>query len=365
MQNETRNQGLDLLRAIAVFLVLARHSNLNFWLTKFGWLGVDLFLVLSGFLVSGLLFAEYKKRGEIRLGRFLAKRALKIVPPFYVFLLITIAVESYAGGALILDAPVLSECLFLQSYLQGRWLHTWSIGLEVHFYLLLAISALLQVNIRKKFNPKTVLACFIALLLACFLLRLQFSYPHRQDRFFAFFATHLRFDGIVCGVFLAYLHHFTNYTRFILERRLSGLLLAAGLIAPAFYFQAGTYFMNTIGLSLVNLGFALILLLALNLENDLQHAGMKFLRAPLHMAAFIGLHSYSVYLWHLNAKSLLYHYLHLDEKIMTVLYVLFATALGIGMSYLVEQPLLKLRKKRFPDVHSMKKKTALGHEVPF
>ncbi|MGV3632340.1 MAG: acyltransferase family protein [Bacteroidota bacterium] len=106
-----RNPGLDVLRAIAVILVLARHSNLNFWLTKFGWLGVDLFFVLSGFLVAGLLFAEYKKHGAIDLKRFLVKRAFKILPPFYVFLGISLLFESvYGSGPLI--TPKLREMLY-------------------------------------------------------------------------------------------------------------------------------------------------------------------------------------------------------------------------------------------------------------
>ena len=80
---------LDFLRAVAVLLVIGNHSaicppEVNFYLNKItsvwyrgGWTGVDLFFVLSGFLVSGLLFNEYRKRGDINLKRFLIRRLMK------------------------------------------------------------------------------------------------------------------------------------------------------------------------------------------------------------------------------------------------------------------------------------------------
>ena len=84
-----RIKGLDLLRGIAILLVLFRHCDIeNNILHHFGWLGVDLFFVLSGFLVSGLLFNEYKKIGKVKIGRFLIRRGFKIYPPFYFFVLI-------------------------------------------------------------------------------------------------------------------------------------------------------------------------------------------------------------------------------------------------------------------------------------
>lgn len=63
-----RDERLDILRAIAVILVLLRHSDLFVVWTRSGWIGVDCFFVLSGFLISGLLFNEYKARGQIRPG---------------------------------------------------------------------------------------------------------------------------------------------------------------------------------------------------------------------------------------------------------------------------------------------------------
>ncbi len=84
-----RNEGLDIVRAIAVVLVIGRHLPLmkdtslalQYW-HRIGWVGVDLFFVLSGFLISNLIFEEIKRKGSFDLRRFLVRRALKIYPPF-------------------------------------------------------------------------------------------------------------------------------------------------------------------------------------------------------------------------------------------------------------------------------------------
>lgn len=78
-----RRLGLDVLRGIAVLLVLFRHSELeHHFLKKFGWLGVDLFFVLSGFLISNLLFLEYKQSHKIQFGDFLLEELLSCFHPF-------------------------------------------------------------------------------------------------------------------------------------------------------------------------------------------------------------------------------------------------------------------------------------------
>src|SRR5438045_3895822 len=89
----SRNQSLDVLRGIAVLLVIVSHYSGTLprpsALLETGWVGVDLFFVLSGFLISGLLFSEFEKTGSINLKRFWIRRGFKIYPPFYVFMGLT------------------------------------------------------------------------------------------------------------------------------------------------------------------------------------------------------------------------------------------------------------------------------------
>src|SRR5687768_5463790 len=92
---------LDVLRGVAVMLVLFRHNPVPSvvhawdWLPQIvsasGWIGVDLFFVLGGYLVGGLLLRELRSNGRIRAGRFIARRFLKVWPSYYAFL------AAYAG----------------------------------------------------------------------------------------------------------------------------------------------------------------------------------------------------------------------------------------------------------------------------
>ena len=118
-----RNLGLDILRLTAVVLVLGNHLHLpltgNSFLTAWatgGWIGVDLFFVLSGFLVSGLLFREYIRDQKVDLRRFLIRRGFKIYPAFYALLLFTIFVRIATDQSIGIRS-LLGELLFLQNYL--------------------------------------------------------------------------------------------------------------------------------------------------------------------------------------------------------------------------------------------------------
>ena len=84
-----RNKRLDVLRCIALLLVMFNHGGVWPAAAHHGWIGVDLFFVLSGFLISGLLFSEYKARSSISFKRFFTRRGLKIYPAFYLFLFLT------------------------------------------------------------------------------------------------------------------------------------------------------------------------------------------------------------------------------------------------------------------------------------
>jgi peptidoglycan/LPS O-acetylase OafA/YrhL len=92
-----RNKRLDILRCVAVVLVLGRHGVIDGVWKETGWAGVDLFFVLSGFLISGLLFSEYKKKQSIDLPRFFIRRGFKIYPAFYLMLLTTFLVAASYG----------------------------------------------------------------------------------------------------------------------------------------------------------------------------------------------------------------------------------------------------------------------------
>jgi peptidoglycan/LPS O-acetylase OafA/YrhL len=83
-------------------------------------MGVDLFFVLSGFLIAGLLFREQKEHGEIRIGRFYIRRGLKIYPPFYLLIAITL-VRDWWGGIPIKPDHLAAECFLSKLSSAAGW----------------------------------------------------------------------------------------------------------------------------------------------------------------------------------------------------------------------------------------------------
>ena len=341
--------GLDILRSVAILLVLFRHSQLFSWhLFDFGWLGVDLFFVLSGFLVSGLIFSEYKKRDKLNVKRFLLRRGFKIYPAFYIFLAGSIIIEHYRDGFVPTLPSLLGEVFYLQSYLTHIWTHTWSLAVEEHFYLAIALFSFIAYKTRTLDRKKLVIPALIILIILSFCMRFYVSYPHRNEPFFSFMQTHLRSDGILIGVLIGYLYHFTSFFQFFARRRWAFLVVAAALMAPGFMYEGGSYFMNTAGLSLVNLGFGLLTLFSLT-RFELNQSGLKQAMKPVvFVFTLIGKHSYSIYLWHIACRNFMNDNLHYGANINSVIFFVLSISVGIALSLIIERPFLKIRDKYVP-----------------
>ena len=162
---------LDILRGIAILLVLAHHQV--FWITptsepfrsicvifsQFGWTGVDLFFVLSGFLIGSLLFNEIRDCNNLDVARFLVRRGYKIWPAYYVYIIVVgvllclqVPVSVKSTGFAFKDSPgsvlkgFASNLLNIQNYLPLLRIHTWSLAVEEHFYLILPFVILLLIR---------------------------------------------------------------------------------------------------------------------------------------------------------------------------------------------------------------------------
>lgn len=353
---------LDLLRALAVLLVVGNHMTVcppetNFYVNKFtllwnrgGWVGVDLFFVLSGFLISGLLFGEYQKSNDLNIKRFLIRRGFKIYPAFWFLMAVTCVVAVfYKFGFYRLG--LLGELLFIQNYAPHLWEHTWTLAVEEHFYIGLCILffALLKFKKSDAENPFAIVPkIFVVLAVCCLLLRfvtemyLPFQYGRNIE------PTHLRLDSLFFGVFLSYLWHFENLSEneFIRRNRfligLSGVLL----LLPAFILQLETHvWIATIGLTLFYLGSGMLLIFALK---------TNFSRIPLaNLIAYIGTFSYSIYLWNAPVQDWLSKAMEnssgKDNWFFYAGVYLSATFLiGILTSKIIEYPILKIRNKYFP-----------------
>lgn len=236
-----RSTILDCLRGVAVILVLFRHYHFSKFLTEIGWIGVDLFFVLSGFLVSGLLFKEYKKTSAIKPLHFLARRGFKIYPLFYTFLVITIlaflALELIGRESDLNIHRMLFEVLFVQNYFGGVWNHTWSLAVEEHFYILLSLVLYLLARSARLSNKNFMVIGLIGVI--CFVITIRFFTWHFNvtHSFGAHFPTHLRLDSLLFGVLISYFFHYSHQSfKSILEAFGKwGLVLAFAFLSVVFF----------------------------------------------------------------------------------------------------------------------------------
>lgn len=358
----TRAVWLDVLRGVAVLLVLGRHIEhppelpepLQFLVGcwhRCGWVGVDLFFVLSGFLVSGLVFEEWRRTGKFAAGRFLIRRGFKIYPAFYVLWLL-VFLDQWASNRGFDPARLLSEFLFLQNYWQAEWRHTWSLAVEEHFYLGLALLCWLRVRAgaggANPFLPIVWLGG--GLLILCPLLRWQASSAGTFELMRNLFPTHLRIDSLMFGVILSWLWTFQRgwLEPRVVPRRIELTILGVTLLVPTLVFSLEQdRWMHVIGFSHFALGGALLVLVAATARSIPPGIGVR-------AVAKIGFYSYSIYLWHLPVVRMLDATLTQKLGPNTWLLVYLASSIGVGivLGRLIEWPALQLRDRWFPKAGS-------------
>jgi peptidoglycan/LPS O-acetylase OafA/YrhL len=316
-----------------------------------GWVGVDLFFVLSGFLVSGLLFTEYKSRARLGIGRFYTRRGWKIYPPFFVLIAATIAMH-LAARVPLPRAPLASELLFLQSYVAGMWNHTWSLAVEEHFYLLLplALALVLRWNRGSPAPLQPVLALAAVVALCALLGRLlnwycRPSYSHLTH----LFASHLRLDSLFFGVAISYAYHFhtARFVELLTPWRRALVLVGAILFTPAFVLEVeSSPLIYTVGLTVFYLGSGMMVVGVL--LSDVPQ------RPAIVLLAALGAYSYSIYLWHMPVhdwgvplvEAACGTSVGFGNRVL--LYLAGSFAFGVAMAKWVEVPALRLRNRWFP-----------------
>jgi peptidoglycan/LPS O-acetylase OafA/YrhL len=190
---------------------------------KVGWVGVDLFFVLSGFLISGLLFKEWDRCGTLNLRRFWLRRGFKIWPAYFAAFGAAMLLRSAqlwhqqgAGAALDHWRRYWPNVLLVQNYFpeSRHWYYTWSVAVEEHFYLalplvLLALAAVARRGRRgagtSPFPHLPLAGLFV--LVACLAMRLAVV-ARGAEWTDLHFATHLRADSLFFGVLLGYAHQY-------------------------------------------------------------------------------------------------------------------------------------------------------------
>jgi peptidoglycan/LPS O-acetylase OafA/YrhL len=363
---KARSQALDILRAVAVFLVLLRHAHiysdptiqvtrLAAFFSRGGWIGVDLFFVLSGFLIAQLLFKEHKKFGHISYRTFLIRRGFKIYPPYYgMMLATTLVLWSWNTIRFGQESLWLLPWLFyVQNYVDTPltfiWGHTWSLAVEEQFYFLLPLLLILLTKTETaKDDPfRLIPAIFVFVGLACLLVRIiNRATPFNGMMHLTPF--HIRVDSLFCGVFVSYLYHYCALTLFDAVKRFRYLLMCTGiaLVLPAFLFDiSNSPFIYTFGYTFLYIGNALIMMTAIVSDGR----GTNFLA---NIVAYIGSRSYSIYLWHFPLAWFMHqpqaHLSMVPSDWFYPIYLIVSIVFGILVSNIIEMPMLKWRDRLYP-----------------
>jgi peptidoglycan/LPS O-acetylase OafA/YrhL len=375
---------LDGLRAFAILLVLARHAVRPFWLESAplfpvmgwdaagvlinGWIGVDLFFVLSGFLITHHLLRRWG--GELDasgLRTYLAKRVLRIVPAYYAVLFVVALgwVPDYAPGPELLAARVAYHMAFLQDYLPSNIVVAfWSLGVEEKFYLLAPLVLIWVVRLNR---PGWRYAAVAGLALVPLLVRVLTLGLRPEittyEAFFPLFRSPFQvcFDGLALGMLCALLCRGRARIAWMRAPWIAGVLFWAGAAAVAVFLAGGPLLDRGVGAfektamqSLLALAMAAVLLGTL-----LGGGPAAVLRSrPL---LFLSRLSYSLYLVHLPLVPAVR--LALDGAVgldrfepwaQAAIFMPAFAAVSLGaallLDYLVEKPFLLLKDRPRPAV---------------
>lgn len=283
--------GLDGLRAVAVVLVFLFHAKVPGF--GAGFFGVDVFFVLSGFLITSLLLEEVAATGAINFTRFIRRRLVRLVPALVVMVLTFALLAPFFPD--VVEAPYIQSILAL-SYLSdygsallvqtGELSHTWSLAVEAKFYLIwpvFLLCVLRRVGLAKAWRV-ILLAAFIAtswrILNAVFVQGWNVSY-YRFDT---------RLSGLSLGAALAAVLWSSHGQRLV--QRAAGLVILPCLALLLLPMAWGDTRLLVIGCTLVEVGSAVVILAVLGQSGR----WVQFMALPL--ISGLGRLSYGFYLWH-------------------------------------------------------------------
>ncbi len=328
---------LDFIRAIAVFLVILYHFGFKIN----GALGVEMFFVLSGFLITWLLIRENEKTGDVSFSGFYKRRSLRIFPAFYAYVIFALGIAYFRGKDLHLTSA-LSSVLYLENYHAAifkpgdtAFSHAWSLAIEEQFYLLFPL-----LFWRLRDNLPRMAKVLLGIILGVWV--------HRAILWFGF------------GVYQGYIYHaFDTRADHLLIGCLMAVLAKLGVmdnlkpLAVRWYFPLIT--MTALGMSAAchssndyrfSVGYALepILVALLIYQLITMESWRGVTENPL--VRYLGRISYPLYLYQ---QLTLFTARRLTAEYPVYVQFVFAVAVTVGFAtasyYLIEQPFLKLKSR--------------------
>jgi peptidoglycan/LPS O-acetylase OafA/YrhL len=361
MQNTPRISGLDTLRAIAIALVVMEHYVLFVggrpalaWFGDMGWVGVDLFFALSGYLIGNQVFASMRSSEGFSAWRFYARRALRTLPAFWFVLALYALWPWFRAGR---ELPPLWQFLTFTQNINlepgTAFSHAWSLCVEEQFYLLLPAVALFLATLRR--SLRWAWAVIGAALVAGIALRghlwttLVADDPKALYHYYKYiyYSSFCRFDELLAGVSLALLKNYHAPLWLRLTARGNVALAAgaalAGLALYGFSRDVYAFDVTVMGFPLLAAGFALLIVAGLSGDSLLN-------KVRIPGAKGVALWSYSIYLLHKQVCILLIEPLKAQGILpgsWTSLAISLAASLSTGwlLYRLVEAPFMALRAR--------------------
>jgi peptidoglycan/LPS O-acetylase OafA/YrhL len=327
---------LDGLRAISILMVLVGHLNgtrgffqANLGIGDYAHLGVVVFFVISGFLITSLLLLEHEEKGAISLKLFYARRAVRIFPASY-FYITCVSILWWMGFVPMHLRDFLHAVTYTVNYLPNpAWHigHLWSLSVEEQFYLLWPFAVVAA-------GPRRAPWIAAAGILV--------GPPARMAQWFFFRGTAYRdlamfpvvADSLATGCLLASLRNWLERQKWYLvlfKPAVSVSLLGIVLLINRY---SGYTVVDVFGTSIVNVVLAILIHRSVYCSGD--RAGRVLNWAPI---AFVGVLSYSLYVWQ---QPFLDRYSHAWINAFPQNLV-FAFGAALGSYFLLEKPLLKLR----------------------
>ena len=334
MTQRERNPQIQALRALAAGLVLIYHAK---WFDG-GYIGVDIFYVISGFLITGILVRELDAKGRISLGAFYARRTKRLLPASFVVVIVTgvtalillpVSMRQTLGKDLIAAATYISNFLFALwendyqnlNSTPSPYIHFWSLAVEEQFYIFWPLFIFILFRIGKH---RAVIYGVLATFVGSFLFSL---YLTERAPIWAFYILPTRAWELAAGALLVFLPELKKF------RPLFALIAFVTICFATYLFDEATPFPGIAALAPV---IATIFLLA----SRSQWPPIINLIAQSRVTQWLGAISYPLYLWHWPALVMPAIYMGSDLNLVQTVLLLGLTVLLAGLTHrYVETPM--------------------------
>ena len=354
--------GLDFLRALAITIVVMFHNQGFFqhpdWLAyivKFGWIGVDLFFALSGFLIASQLFEKVNQGKKVSFKDFFIKRFFRIVPAYLFVVVVYLSIpELREHGA---PAPywkflTFTQNLGLDTRTQGAFSHAWSLCVEEQFYLFFPIILIALAYF--KAIKKGFIVLIAVFLLGSFARLYAWNVmvsPFKGTNLFGanwmewiYYPTYSRLDGLLIGILIAGIFQFRPRIRESLSHLGNWTLviaLSVLTVANMVCLEERSFNLCMYGFLLADLGCGFLVLWAISPTSFIFNFNSSFI-------SNLAMLSYSIYLVHKMSihfvqEQLFKFELPKDSPIMLLFSMLFTVFVAFLLHYFIEKPFMKLR----------------------